>query len=195
MVKAPQQFTKEEYQRHRLTHTPYEPWCKHCASGRTVRTQHGSRGRSTIIVPDVEAAFEGPTKISMDYVFLCDRSIEQSIPPRLVVVGHKYGLVWAYQVPNKGVMGGAHWLPKRLVSAWDNTGMGDAVIQLNADQDPSIVNMQTAMQAARQRGAIPTNSPVGESECNGRVRNSIRRAQEGGSLKTPIGGQHKGQGG
>ena len=34
MVKAPRQPTKEEYERHQTTHTPYEPWCRHCAAAR-----------------------------------------------------------------------------------------------------------------------------------------------------------------
>ena len=60
----------------------------------------------------------------------------------------------------------------------DNNGMKDAKIQLKSDQEPSIINVQTAIQEIRPGMAIPTNSPVGESQCNGRVENAIRRVQE-----------------
>ena len=50
-------------------------------------------------------------------------------------------------------------------------------MQLKSDQEPAIVNLQIALQEVRQ-GVIPTHSPVGESESNGRVENAIRRVQE-----------------
>ena len=54
MVKAPVQPTREEYERHQNTHTHYMPWCKHCAAARAVRTQHPTKGRNMLIVPDVD---------------------------------------------------------------------------------------------------------------------------------------------
>ena len=158
MVKTTQQPTKEEHQRHQLTHTPCEPWCRHCAAARAVRTQHKSKGRNAILVPDIEKGTEGPTTISMDYMFLHDRGAEQANPPHLVVVEHKHGRAWAYRVPNKGIMGGAYWLPKRLASDWDNNGMKDAVIQLETDQEPAIVTWQAAIQEVRKREVILANS-------------------------------------
>ena len=40
------------------------------------------------------------------------------------------------------------------------------------------MNAQTAMQDLHPDHIFPINSPVGESECNGRIENGIRRAQE-----------------
>ena len=39
MMKAPQQPTREEHERHQTTHTPYAAWGKHCATARVVRAQ------------------------------------------------------------------------------------------------------------------------------------------------------------
>ena len=132
MIKAPRQPTREEYERHQATHTPYAAWRIHCATARAVRTQHPSKGRNTIIVPDIDRGIIGPTKISMDSMYLHDRGDhkknEQANPPNLVVVEHKHGRVWAYQVPNKGIMGGSHRLPRWLGSDWDNCGMKEATI-------------------------------------------------------------------
>ena len=56
-------------------------------------------------------------------------------------------------------------------------GYKDVRLQLKYDQEPAIVNLQAAVQKIRPN-TIPTNSPVGESESNGRVENAIRRVQE-----------------
>ena len=69
-------------------------------------------------------------------------------------------------------------MPKRIVQDLDNNGLKDAKIQLKSDQEPSIVNVQSMIQEIRPGMVIPTNRPVGESECNGRVENAIRRIQE-----------------
>ena len=98
-------------------------------------------------------------------------------PPQLVMIDHGHGRVWAYIVPNKGVFDGAAWLPKRIVQDLNNTGYENSRIQLKSDQEPSIVALQTAIQEFKT-GVIPINSPVGESESNGRVENAIRRVQE-----------------
>ena len=86
--------------------------------------------------------------------------------------------MWAYRVPNKGVNAEAVWLPKRIVQDCDNSGFKNATIQLKSDQEPSIVQLQTAIQQQRDTPIIPVNSPVSESESNGRVENAVRRVQE-----------------
>ena len=53
----------------------------------------------------------------------------------------------------------------------------DARIQLKTDQEPAIVSLQIAIQVIGPKAIIPVNSPVGESESNGRVENAIRRVQ------------------
>ena len=180
MVKPPSPPTKEEHERHQTTHTFYAAWCKHCLAARVVRHKHQSRGRKATIVPDIETG-KGPTKVSIDYMYLHERSgrsQEKHNPPYMVMIEHRHGRCWAYQVPNKGVHDRANWLPTRIVQDLDNNGMKDAKIQLKSDQEPSIVNVQIAVQDIRPGMVIPTNSPVGESQCNGRVENTIRRIQE-----------------
>ena len=94
------------------------------------------------------------------------------------MIEHRHGRCWAYQVLNKGVYDRASWLLKRMVQDLDNNWTRDAKIQLKSDQDSFIVNVQTAIQEIRSGMVIPTNSPVGESQCHGRVQNAIRRIQE-----------------
>ena len=181
-VKAPAQPTQVEWEQHQGTHTPYKAWCPHCAAARAVRRKHPRQGRSGHIVPDVDGHKDGPIKLSKDYMYLHDRRSNegdaQYNPPYLVAIEHRHGRCWAYQVATKGAYGAAHWLPRRMVQDWDNNGFKGVKIHFKSDQEPSIVELQSAIQMARFGSVILTNSPVGESESNGRVENTIRRIQE-----------------
>ena len=73
MVASPVQPTKEEWQRHQLTHTSYAAWCKHCNSARAVRCNHQSKEKRAKLVPDTDKSVDGPVKISMDYMYMHDR--------------------------------------------------------------------------------------------------------------------------
>ena len=182
MVRSPQQPTKEEWLQHQLIHTPYAPWCKHCISARAVRAHHQCARLRAKIVPDTDKSETGPVKISMDYMYMHERigiyTETKRNPPYLVVVEHRYGRVWAYQTPNKGPNDEACWVLERLIQDWDNCGFKDIRIQLKTDQEPAMISLQGAIQNLRPTEVIPVNSPVGESESNGRVENAIRRVQE-----------------
>ena len=181
-MKAPPQPTRAEIEQHKSTHTPYASWCKHCVAARAIRRDHPTKGSGAAIVPDVGNNIEGPIKVSMDYMYLYERTNKNGEskhnPPHLIVIEHLHGRCWAHQVPNKGVHDKAHWLPRKVVQDLDNKGMKDAKIQLKSDQEPAIINVQTMIQEIRPGMVITTNSLVGESQCNGRVENAFRRAQE-----------------
>ena len=103
-----------------------------------------------MVVPDIEAGINSPTKFSIDYMYLHERIGQfknmESNPFQLVMIDHNRGRVWAYRVPNKGVLEGAAWLPKRIVQDMNNCGNETSTIQLKSDQEPAIVILQTAIQ-------------------------------------------------
>ena len=151
--------------------------------------QHGRSGGDTpkrrkhnIIVADIDGSKDGPTKISMDYMYLSERNgNNQDItnnPPHLVVFDHRHGRVWAHRVPQKGVLGKAEWVPRRIIQDLANNGVQDVTLHVKFDQEPAMLNVQIALQDFQPNRIIPINSPVGQSECNGRIENAIRRAQE-----------------
>ena len=149
IIKAPVKPTQKEWDDHQTIRTPFAPWCKHCVAARNARRHHPKQGRKGRIVPDIENG-EGPTKVSMDYMYLHERVGEhrdiQHNPPYLIVVEHKFGRCWAYQVPNKGINDGAYWVPKRVLQDLENIGIGETRILLKTDQEPSIVCIQTVIQ-------------------------------------------------
>ena len=182
IINAPPKMTKEEWENHQVTHTPYSPSCRHCVAARAVRYRHPRKRRHKHLVPEVDGSHNGPVKVSMEYMYLNERAKDEkdgnSNPPNPVVVDHRFGRIWAHRVPNKGIWGKAEWVPKRIIRDLSNIGMQNARIQIKIDQEPAMINIQTALQELQADRIIPLNSPVGESESNGRVENPIRRVQE-----------------
>ena len=172
VIKVPETSIRAEWERHQTTHTPYASWCPHCLAARNVRRIHPSGGRKGKIVLDIEGG-EGPTTVSMDYMYLHERHGKykelQYNPPYLVVIEDTHGRCWTHQVPNKGVNDEVHWVPKRILEDLENSGLGTTRLLRKTDQEPAIV---------LKPDIVPINSPVGESACNGRVENTVRRVQD-----------------
>ena len=74
MIRAPRQPTAEEWEKHQVTHTPYESWCPHCNAARVVRRDHARIKERAYIVKDTEDNDAGPARVSMDYMYLYERS-------------------------------------------------------------------------------------------------------------------------
>ena len=72
IIKALAKPTRNEWERHQTTRTPFVLWCQHCLAARNVRRSRPSRGRKGMLVPDAETG-EGPTKISFDYMYFHER--------------------------------------------------------------------------------------------------------------------------
>ena len=92
----------------------------------------------------------------------------------MVMIDHNHGRVFAYAVPREGVTGEAEWVPSRMTRDLDNMGYKATKVSIKSDQEPAMVALQEAIRKERQAHTISTNSPVGESECNGRAENAIR---------------------
>lgn len=104
--------------------------------------------------------------------------------PQLAMVDHNHGRALPYTAPKKGVVGEAEWLPSRMIRDIDNMGYQDVTIQIKSDQESPIIAVQEYIRMHRRQPIIPINSPVGQSECNGRAQNTIRRAKE--RTRTPM---------
>jgi hypothetical protein len=169
--------TQEQIKRHEATHTPYRRWCKECNKGLAIRDKHGrKKRRKNKNVPDTETLETGQTKYSIDYMTM-DSVDEGKAPASMVMVNHEDGGIFAYGTVGKGIQGDKYWLAKRIAKDIDNCGTKTAKIQIKPDQEPAIVNLQEEVRELRRGRTICTNSPVGESECNGRAENAVRQVQ------------------
>ena len=71
---------------------------------------------------------------------------------------------------------GDPWISGKIKDDIEEFGYGVVLVRIKSDREPSIVDVQTAVIA--KRGSAPTilvNSPVGDSQSNGRVENAIKK--------------------
>jgi hypothetical protein len=188
MIRNPNEPTQEEVDKHELTHANFKPWCSHCQAGLAQRDRHVRKApRATnrckkrnidgdADVPDTEAPDQGVAKFSIDYFKMLGPEGEH-VPYSIVMVNHEDGGIFSYATPAKGIQGDSYWVPRRLAKDIDNCGTQSVTVQVKSDQEPAIVNVQEEIRYLRKSKTICTNSPVGESECNGRAENAIRRVE------------------
>ena len=58
VVSALPRMSKDERERHQVTHTPYSPSCKHCVAARAVRHRHPMARKHKYLVRDVDGSRE-----------------------------------------------------------------------------------------------------------------------------------------
>ena len=174
--------TGEEIAKYNLTHQPYRPCCKYCAMGRLDDTHHHRHKQA-----------REPPIVSIDYMCVGDGS---SSSPTFVACGGVRGNRLAIPVASKGAIG----LVSEKLSEW-MANVGHAKIIIKRDQEPAIVEVHDAIPRERandlraimkntaairgfndQMQILPENPPVGQSQSNGVVENSIKQAQ--GQIRT-----------
>ena len=86
------------------------------------------------------------------------------------------GGIRAHLVLAKG--NGHPWIAGKIKDDIQEFGYGGALVRIKSDQEPAIVDFHRAVIA--KRGSAPTilvNSPVGDSQSNGRVENAIKKVR------------------
>ena len=87
-----------------------------------------------------------------------------------------FGGIRAHLVSAKG--NGDPWIAGKIKDDIEEFGYGGAPVRTKSNQEPAIVDVQRAVIA--ERGNAPTilvNSPVGDSQSNGRVGNAIKKVR------------------
>ena len=90
-------------------------------------------------------------------------------------VDKKTGRVQAHHVTCKG--SGDPEIATRMAADIEELGYGTPPVVLKADQEAAIANVQRKVVAVRSGETVPMNSPVDESQSNGRVENAVQRVQ------------------
>ena len=119
----------------------------------------------------------------MDYAFLTQdddlvgRKVMETMEPEkvkaTVLVCHdsKSGGIKAHVVKSKGI--GDTWIAGRIIKDVEEVGYGGCAIKIKCDQEPAIVDLQRMVGNQRRGKTVPVNSPVGDSQSNGKVENAI----------------------
>jgi len=127
-------------------------------------------------VPDIEEKKGGVTKYIIDYMRMGSHAGDTATST-MVMVNHEDGGIYAYATPGTGIQGDRYWLPNRMAKDIDNSGSKEVQVPIKSDQEPAVVTVQEEIRELRRGRTICVNSPVGESECNGRAENAIRRVE------------------
>ena len=70
------------------------------------------------------------------------------------------------------------WIAGKIKDDIEEFGYGGALVRIKSDQEPAIVDVQRAEIAKRGSATtILVNSPVGDSQSNGRVENAIKKVR------------------
>ena len=147
---VPELPSREEMEEHRLTHTPYRSWCRHCVKGKAKGRPH-HRG--------TEKEKEVPCVV-MDYMYMGSEQKageEKGMPimvyKDLTTSRGGTGMIFARVVPNKGRN---PYAIKSLVS--DLKALGHKDMVLKSDGEPAIVSIKEAAKAEMEERAKGSGS-------------------------------------
>ena len=136
----------------------------HCMNGKGVSAPHFAKDETCKILPNFD----------IDYGFLGTEG-EESTAPLLVGEESVMEAVFTHSVEQKGTAGG-NYPVKCLVDDLD--WLGHKRVAMKSDQEPSILDVKSAVKAQWRGEIVPEESPVGDSQSNGRVERAVRSAQE-----------------
>ena len=188
VARDPGQPTAIEKAAHNVTHVPYRSWCPHCVRGRA----KGRQRRRLCMSRDDDIPHA-----AIDYTFLTENGMvsgadigeEEKESERLsmtvlVMKDSTLGSVWAYPVAKKG-SSDEMWVTEQMIEDLDTMGLNDCRLTFKADQEKSTGDLQNTVKRKRGAEGLGTaieNSPVGDSNNNGKVERAIQEV--GGVSRT-----------
>ena len=151
--------TQEQIEEHNINHLPYRSWCPACVAGKAKDRMH---------FKIKEENHEVPT-IVFDYCFLATNDAKTTIPIQ-VMLDTRTQMIFGHVVPRKGMMD-AHGCNEMCN---DLEKLGYSEIILKCDEEPALINIQNTVAARRQRKTVCENSPVGDSQSNGKAERAVQ---------------------
>ena len=99
---TPWQPTQSEYDDHKVSHTPYRPWCRHCVEGRGREAGHVTKPKDPRAVPVIHFDYKGLSDLG-EVEGLNFKDGDESATKVLVVRDGKGKILNGHVVPQKGV--------------------------------------------------------------------------------------------
>ena len=165
-ARTPCSPTRAEREEHEATHLPFRSWCRFCVSGRSDNPAHR-------VIEDPDGERRGLLEVHLDYAYL-KRDSSDDLLTLLVVKFRPSRAVRAYSVPAKGVGDAA--IVERVCRGMVEAGVRAPCI-VKSDGEASIRALRDELLLRAGEGAVPQESPAGESESNGAVEVGIKHVK------------------
>ncbi len=162
-VRAPTSPSREEFERHMVTHVPFRSWCVHCVRGRAVASPHKK-------AKDKEG--DRLPVISLDYMFMGSK-VDEGTASIIVLRDDKSGATMARVVDTKG--GSDEWTLQEILDFLNFLAYSRLVIK--CDQEPSTLDLRQRIKEKYAGEVACEDSPVGDSKSNGAIECAVREVQ------------------
>ena len=164
--------TREERERHRVTHLPYAVWCRHCVACRGRNLPH--RRVRPLPAEDVMPV------VSMDLAHVRRHDADNKLP-FIVIRDHKTRVTFAHLLKGKSTVVAEYseYVANALLD--DLRFLDRKKLILKSDQEPAMKALFERVRRLRNASGEQTleeNSPVGESQANGVVEEAIKEVEE-----------------
>ena len=165
LLPDPKLPSKQEVDKHNITHLPYRSWCPHCIMGKGKAASH-------FRLPERE---DGIPEVHVDYCFMWTKG--SAMATILVAKEKATKSTLSTVVPMTGAS--VEFPVRRIISFLKELGLEQSAVVLKPDQEPAITDVLNAVAARRTAlskleetsverpvvgdGAIPVVGPVGRS--------------------------------
>ena len=180
--------TREERERHALTHTPYATWCRHCVSCGGVNLPH----RKVEPLPRDSVV----PVVSMDLAHVKRHDAEDKLP-FIVVRDHSTRVTFAHLLKGKSTVVAEYsdYVVNAVLN--DLRYLDHKKLILKSDQESAMTALYERIRRMRNQSGEQTleeHSPVGESQPNGVIERAVREVEEMmatilASLEASLGGR------
>jgi hypothetical protein len=159
VMRDPGAPTRDEVDRHNITHLPFRPWCPSCVTGQSKDKAHRKD-----VVED-----KAIDEVVFDYGFLGSEGVKETLPVQ-VMKDIRRGMIFAHAVPRKGLVDD-HGVGEIIL---DLEKLGLKRILLKCDGENALKHIQEEVQRRRSEETILENSPVGDSRSNGKAERAVQ---------------------
>jgi len=164
--KDPGEPTKEEINRHNVTHLPYRSWCPICVKAKGKIRAH--LGRHKLLEEEL------PT-VSADYFYMGMEGEEGTVPMIIIKDLHTK-CIFTHVIREKGP---EEYIVRRFVE--DLRLLGYKRLILKTDQEVSLTSLCGRIKELWEGEVVPENSAVGDSQGNGAIESGV--AVAGGQIR------------
>ena len=164
-LRRPNQPTQKQIDDHRrASHIPYRSWCKWCVEGRGLHDHHQSGVEQDKLDKCIPC-------VSTDYLFIGDQKTAAGHNPILGTYDNGTDTIKVYNTKRKGVVA---WLPRAIASDMEALGYGGCRVSIKSDQEKAVMAVKRAVAEERSVPTAMLESPVRESQCNGKMEKAVQ---------------------